>query len=256
MVNFTAHPTNGGPAPTYQWMTGPASPVIGAVASTWSSSSLTDGQTVFVIMHSSVDCPSPVNAPSNKIAMNVISNSPVSYISAFPGTHVAPGSAITFSASVYNAGLAPTLQWKKNGVAIIGANSGTYTLTSVTHTDTITLEVTSTMGCASPDSASSNMLIIGTNVGVQNVSAAFGNVGLFPKPNSGNFTVKGELEVSDNVSFEITNLLGQVMYKDETAVYNNELNKTIELNNIPNGIYLLRLNQDGASKVFRFSVQH
>ncbi len=256
MVNFTAHPVNGGPAPTYQWMTGPASPVIGAVSSTWSSPTLTDGQQVFVVIHSSVDCPSALYTPSNKIAMNVISNSPLVYISAVPGIHVAPGSSITFLSSVYNAGIGPVYQWKKNGVAIPGANGNSFTLTGVTHMDTISLEVTSTMLCASPDSSSSNLLFIGTNVGVANISAGFSNIGLFPNPNSGTFTIKGQLESTDQVTFEITNLLGQVMFRDETSVTDNELNKTIDLQHIPNGIYLLRLYQNGASKIFRFSVQY
>ena len=58
------------------------------------------------------------------------------------------------------------------------------------------------------------------------------------------------------MGYGITNLLGQVVCSGNAMVQRNELNKTIQLSNIADGIYLLRLNVEGQDKIFRFSVQH
>ena len=256
MVHFTAFPTNGGSSPGYQWMTGPTSPVIGAISSTWESASLTNLETVYCVLTSSAECPSPVQAPSNVITMNVIENAPLVYISASPGIYVTPGTPVTLSSAVYNAGTGALYQWYLNGVAITGATNKTFTIPSVTMADTVRLEVTSTMNCAIPAFGTSNTVVVQTNVGVANVTASLENIGLFPNPNSGNFTVKGLLtENNGPVTFDITNLVGQVVYTEQATFNSTELNKTISLKNIPDGVYVLRITQDGQSKIFRFSVQ-
>ncbi len=254
-VNFNAFPVNGGAAPSFQWYTGVGSPVIGAISSTWSSSTLLEGQTVFCTLNSSVPCPSPVTATSNGIKMNVISNTPTVYISASPGLHVTPGSNITFTSYVYNGGIAPTYQWTKNGVVIPGATNDTYTLVGVTKVDTIALTVTSTMACVANPINTSNQLVVMTNVGVTNLSAALSDVSLFPNPNNGSFNIKGELESAGIVELEVTNMLGQVVYSDNAVVQNTTLNHTIAMPKTANGIYLLRVNKDGDSKIFRFVVE-
>ncbi len=255
MVNFTSSVLNGGTAPAYQWYTG-SSPVVGAISSTWSTATLTDGQVVYCVVNSNVVCPLPANDTSNKVKMNVIANTPLVYISASPGLHVTPGSTVTFTSTVYGAGTGPKYQWKKNNVAVAGATNTTFVLPAVNAPDTITLTVTSTMLCPVPDSvATSNMLIAESNVGVTSISAALSAIGLFPNPNSGTFTLRGSVQNSQDVSYEVTNLLGQVISKGDIAVNQNELNKTIELNNIADGIYIIHLSQAGQDKAFRFRIQ-
>ena len=257
LVNFNAFPINGGSTPTFQWMKGPSTPVVGAVSNSWSTNSLLDGAQVYCILHSSVDCPSPANATSNVIHMNVISHSPTVYISASPGLFVPSGSSITFNSWVYDAGIAPAYQWTKNGVNIPGATNSTYTIASVTRKDTIRLVVMSTMNCSATPFGTSNALVIATNVGVTNIAAAFENVGLFPNPNNGSFTLQGTLENNGNSSLDVsvTNMVGQSVYKGTTTLIGNELHETIDLNNIPSGVYLLQVTRDGESKIFRFAVE-
>lgn len=255
MVTFNSFPINGGSSPSFQWYTGPGSPVVGAISNSWSSSSLIEGQRVFCVLTSSVLCPSPVTATSNVIKMNVISNTPTVYIAASPGLHVTPGSNITFNSYVYNGGINPTYQWTKNGNIIVGATNDTYTLVGVNKADTIALTVTSTMNCVANPINTSNKLVVMSNVGVAGLSASLDDVSLFPNPNTGSFTVKGVLGSSGVATIDVTNLVGQTIYTATTLINNNKLDKTIELPQTANGIYLLRISKDGDNKIIRFVVE-
>ena len=121
--------------------------------------------------------------------------------------------------------------------------------------DTITLELTSTMQCAVPDFGISQPIIVQTNVGVVNIAPAFENLELFPNPNSGSFTVKSDyLNGSGNVTIDIVDPIGQVIYTSRTAVQNSSISKTIDIKDIAAGVYLLRVSNEGTSKALRFTV--
>ncbi len=67
-VTFTATPTNGG-TPAYQWKLNGAN--VGTNSATYQNSSLANGNTVTVLMTSSLACANPVTATSNTITMTV-----------------------------------------------------------------------------------------------------------------------------------------------------------------------------------------
>ncbi len=71
---------------------------------------------------------------------------PTVAISANPTGSICASTSVTFTATTTNT-VSPSYQWKKNGVAV-GLNQTTYTNNSWTNNDVITLEVTSTAGCA------------------------------------------------------------------------------------------------------------
>ncbi|MEI2748108.1 MAG: hypothetical protein V9E88_05050 [Ferruginibacter sp.] len=88
-VTFTATPTNGGTTPTYQWYNG-ANPIGGETASTYTTSSIVDGDQISVVMVSNAT-PCLINNPatSNTLTMTVIANLPASVsISANPGNTI------------------------------------------------------------------------------------------------------------------------------------------------------------------------
>jgi len=256
MVSFTAIPVNGGASPGYQWMTGSGSPIVGAVSATFSTSTLINLETVYCQMASTITCPSPVEANSNVIKFNVIDNSPIVAIYATPATYVVPGHSVSFTSAVFNGGVGPVYQWYKNGVKIPGANGTTYTLLDVTSNETISLVVKTIMPCAIPDSGISNAVEIIPTLAVGNVAGPLDNIELFPNPNTGNFTLKGSIEgIGNSVNLEIINLLGQLVYTGEATIQNNELNRNIDIANIQDGIYLLRINGGDQGKTFRFTVK-
>lgn len=258
VVTFTATTVNGGTTPRYQWMSGPFTPIVGAMSSTFTSSTLVNGATIFCVLNSTITCPSPVSANSNVIKMNVISNPPVAHIFATGGPYVVPGSTVKFTSLVYNGGINPNYQWKVNGVNVPGAIADTFVLANIRRNDTVSLVVTSTMACAVPDFTVSNIIYIFPTTGVSNVGEALNMLQLYPNPNNGSFTLQGVFQdaSAEPIVIEVVNMLGQVVSKTTATIQNNELNQSIFMNNVADGVYILRATQGMDSRTFRFSVQH
>jgi len=94
--------------------------------------------------------------------------------------------------------------------------------------------------------------------GIGNSGTIGGNVLLIPNPNSGKFVLVGNVGSLSNapMSIEVTNMLGQVVYRSEATANGGELNERIELNNtLANGMYLLNLSTGSDRKVFHFVVK-
>jgi gliding motility-associated-like protein len=70
-ITFTAAPTNGGNAPAYQWVVN--GNYAGTNSSTFSSSTLNDGDVVSCLMSSNATCATPANVMSNNIPVKIYS---------------------------------------------------------------------------------------------------------------------------------------------------------------------------------------
>ncbi len=68
-VGFTANPTNGGTNPTYQWKINNST--VGSNSSSYTTSTLTNGQSVKCILTSNLSCASSKKATSNSIVMTI-----------------------------------------------------------------------------------------------------------------------------------------------------------------------------------------
>jgi hypothetical protein len=89
-----------------------------------------------------------VYTSSSSVDVSVIvgTQAPNVAITASPGTTVDAGTSITFTATPYNGGTAPTYQWNLNGAPITGATGVTYTYVP-TDKDEISCTMTSTSNC-------------------------------------------------------------------------------------------------------------
>ncbi|WP_216746170.1 LamG-like jellyroll fold domain-containing protein [Paucihalobacter ruber] len=94
-VTFTATPVNGGASPSYQWQIDGSN--IGGNSATFATSSLTDGQTVTVIMTTSEVCTSSATATSNGISHQVFLNAPIAVEISNPGIICPPVNNVTYS---------------------------------------------------------------------------------------------------------------------------------------------------------------
>jgi sensor domain CHASE-containing protein len=146
-VTFTATPTNGG-TPSYQWKLNGNN--VGANTNTYSNNALANGDVVSVVMTSSLACASPTTATSTGITMTVTATvTPSVTISANPGNTICTGTNVTFTASPTNGGT-PSYQWKLNGNNV-GANTNTYSNNALANGDVVSVVMTSSLACASPD---------------------------------------------------------------------------------------------------------
>ena len=171
-VNFIAVPTNGGTSPTYQWKLN-GNIIPGAAGPTYQSSTLANGDQVSVTMTSSLACAIPQTATMTGFAMTVTPTLPPSVYVESP-TSICAGELATFYASPGNGGTTPSYQWKVNGNNV-GSNSDTYSTTSLNNGDIVTVVMTSSLGCASPQSATCSpitMTVLPTSPGTVDINAS------------------------------------------------------------------------------------
>lgn len=164
-VSFTATPTNGGTSPGYQWQVNGTS-VGGATASTFTTSTLADGDSVNVILTSNAACAFPLSDTSTAITITVASAIPASVTITSSGSTICPGDPVTFTALPTNGGVSPTYQWQLNGSNVGGATSSTYTTSALSNGDVVTCVMTSGLSCATGSPATSNPITITVSASV------------------------------------------------------------------------------------------
>lgn len=162
-VTFTATPTNGGTAPTYQWLDG--STPIGTGA-TLTTSSLTAGtHSITCVMTSNLAGVTGSPATSNAISLVVNAPTMDSVRISASATSLCAGSSVAFTATPYNGGSTPTYQWKDGTTNIgTGATLTTSSLSAGSHT--ITCVMTPSGTCVSPATAISNAITVTVNAPV------------------------------------------------------------------------------------------
>ncbi|WP_020526091.1 immunoglobulin domain-containing protein [Cytophaga aurantiaca] len=165
-VTFTATPTNGGAAPTYQWRKGGVN-IASATNATYTTTTAANGDSYTVVLTSNAPCPSGNPATSNAIVITVTTVvTPAVSITASPAGTICTGTSVTFTAVPGNGGTAPTYQWKKNGTNIGGETNTAYTSTTLANGDQISVDMVSNSGCASTPNASSNIITMVVNANV------------------------------------------------------------------------------------------
>jgi Secretion system C-terminal sorting domain/Bacterial Ig-like domain (group 2) len=163
-------------------------------------------------------------------------------------------------ANVINGGPNPAYQWKINGNPIAGETHSSFTHYAFFNGDNVTCDVTASGPCGG-NSGSGSIVITLHASGVQ-VLTNQGDVKLIPNPNKGTFTVKGTLGnpiaigTDEEVSLEVTNMLGQVIYNNKVMSKDGSIDQRIELNNnLANGMYILNLRSASQNTVFHFVME-
>lgn len=175
---------------------------------------------------------------------------PTVYIASNPDT-VIPGFNMTFRAKVHNAGSHPRYQWQKNGVNIPGVTDSIYITSAVRAGDIMSVVVYSSLNCATPDSAIASTWPLG----IEDLHNKVG-ISIFPNPNVGSFTVKGNINKdARDVKIAVLNLLGQVVYSDVATATNGNFSHDVKLPDIAEGVYIVQVNASGNAYFSRITLK-
>ena len=159
LVTFTAVPTHGG-NPIYYWTKNGS--VVGS-DSVYQTSSLANGDSVYVTMYNTADCVTITPVQSNVIHITTSQAVAPSVTITSSTTTICAGTQVTFTATAANGGNSPNYQWQLNGNNIPGATGSTYHSSSLVNGDKIKLVMTSSLACASQLPVISNEIIMSVN---------------------------------------------------------------------------------------------
>lgn len=82
------------------------------------------------------------------------------------------------------------------------------------------------------------------------------NLNLYPTPNDGRFTLKGNVQPHEKLNLTILNTIGQVVYSQTVTPQQDMLHQDVQLNGAAKGMYLLRVtNATGYINTVKFMVE-
>ncbi|MBK6339390.1 MAG: hypothetical protein IPF63_07265, partial [Bacteroidetes bacterium] len=156
-VTFTATSTNGGAAPVYQWKKNGVN--VGVNATTYSNSTLANGDIITCELTSNATCPTGNPATSNQVVLSIVSPATANISISADDNSICAGTNVTFTAVAGNGGGTPTYQWKLNG-ANVSTNSNTYSNAALANNDVVFCVMTSSLSCVLSSPASSNIILM------------------------------------------------------------------------------------------------
>jgi hypothetical protein len=73
------------------------------------------------------------------------------------------------------------------------------------------------------------------------------SVSVFPNPGSGSFTVEFHGQFIDEVSIDVMNTLGQIIFSSTEYISSSPFKKEIDLDDVNPGLYLIRIKKTDSS---------
>jgi len=213
------------------------------------------GNSEVIAMGYVTTCPNPMFG-SAVISVDT-SLTPTVVLRAYPGNGVGVWHIDSMKVFVTNGGPDPTYQWVINGNIIPGATSATFTNHAFFNRDSVACIVNANGPCGSIATSESITLSL-HNVGVTQVTTAGSDIKLVPNPNKGIFSMKGNLGTTsdEEVTLEVTNLLGQVIYTSTVLTQGGSINSQVELNSsLPNGMYIMTVRSGTQNNVIHFVIE-
>ena len=207
-VTLTANGAN-----TYTWSTGSNSTSIVITP--------TANATYTVIGTNTAGCVSPTAAVNN-VTLNALPT--LSVVTS--NSIICAGSTATLTASG-----ATTFTWSTT------ANTSSIAVTP-SATASYTVNGTGANGCSNLTTITQSVSLC-TEIASNSLKQSFG-VNIFPNPSSGIITLNFA-SLSENVTIELYNSIGQLMISEKTK----SLTSTLNFENAANGIYTLRITEDG-----------
>jgi len=140
--------------------------------------------------------------------------------------------SITENNGILSSSIAANYQWYLDGVAISGATNQQYTPTK---NGKYTVEANANGTCTLRSAAFDFTLI--RNPASDNEI----NLKTYPVPTDGELNIAFDVAQANNVSILMSNLLGQVVYKEEKINFSGSYTNVINLARYASGVYILRV---------------
>jgi hypothetical protein len=156
-VTFSATATNGGNSPSFQWLINGLN--AGTDSVSFTTALLNNGDSVQVILRSSMSCPSSTAVVSAATIISVTPRVTPDITVQASSTAICSGSPVTYTATAFNGGTSPTYTWFKNGIQV-GTDSTEYTSNAINAGDAVLCILTSNVQCASKLKDTSNTSLV------------------------------------------------------------------------------------------------
>ena len=214
-VIFTPVVSNAGSSPVYKWYVDNA--LVATNSGVFSSSSLTNNNSVTCSLTSSLACVTSATVVSNPVIVTVNGAlaTPEVTISA-SSTSICQGNSVTFSPIAINGGSSPSYKWYVNG-SYKTTNTGAYTTSSLNNNDEITCKLISNQTCLTTTTVESEGITV--NVGPAIQVATLSGPSTIMSGNTGYFTASSN---NGGVSPKYQWYKNGVMVGNNTANYLNE----------------------------------
>ena len=135
-------------------------------------------------------------------------------------------------------------QWFLNGDPIPGATGIDYT---AIQSGNYHVEYIGPNGCPT----STPVLEFTIQVGVDEYSI-FDALDVYPNPGKGEFTVRGILPTTEDVTIEVTNMLGQALQATIRVSDTNDFNQPVNISGFANGVYFVRITAAESTVTVRY----
>ncbi len=155
------------------------------------------------------------------------------------------GSTYSFSNSSNNSS---TYMWNFGDSISSGATNPTYTWSTP---GTYTVVLTSSNGCGS-DTATYTITI--EPLGLDDAKTGLNTVDLYPNPAGLSSTLYFSASQSTNVSVKLMNTLGEVVFQEQTTAHAGNNQQSIDLTNLPIGIYFLQVSSSSSISTKRLVI--
>lgn len=144
-----------------------------------------------------------------------------------------------------NANQFSSIQWIHNNNEILGANQAEYAI-NPTGSGNYWVVVTDENGCT----GISTWFELTCCVGIDEADFD-GNVSVYPNPNNGQFMLDITLNSSRRMTVEMFDMVGKSIWTDATMGTTDQLRKQYDINDLPSGIYFLRVMADTQMNVVK-----
>jgi len=109
-----------------------------------------------------------------------------------------------------------------------------------------TVTITDRFGCSDELTVTVDVII-----GTEDLVDVIGNISLAPNPTQGQSIVRADFSQSVDARIDVVNLLGQQIWQSPLLERVDKINETVDLSQVPAGIYLVRIQAAGQTKTIK-----